>query len=59
VFGKGDNLIPTIHIIDIARCVRRMVAEDLEHKYVFCIDRTKKPTQKRIVQAISKGVGTG
>lgn len=23
--GKGDNLIPTIHIIDLARLVRRMV----------------------------------
>lgn len=26
--GKGDNLIPTIHIIDLARLVRRMVQAD-------------------------------
>lgn len=52
--GKGDNLIPTIHIIDLARLVRRMVqaatgqsAQDKALKakqYVFAIDRTARPT---------------
>ncbi len=67
--GKGDNLIPSIHIIDLARLVRRMVqacsaktAQDkalLAKQYIFAIDRTARPTQKNLISAISKGIGTG
>jgi adenylate kinase len=52
--GKGDNLIPTIHIIDLARLVRRIVqagtSESNQDKllrkkqYIFAIDRTPKPS---------------
>jgi adenylate kinase len=28
-------------------------------EYIFCVDRTKKPTQKRIITSISKDIGTG
>ena len=59
ILGKGDNLIPTIHIIDLARLVCRIVSDKPDHPYIFAIDRTKKPTQKRIVQAIANGMGTG
>jgi adenylate kinase len=67
--GKGDNLIPTIHIIDLARLVRRMVSAQvaktvqdkslLKKQYIFAIDRTAKATQKKLIEAISKGIGTG
>jgi adenylate kinase len=33
--------------------------EDMTKEYIFAIDRTKKPTQKRIVSQISKDIGTG
>jgi len=58
--GKGDNLVPTIHIIDLARLVRRVIVEkpDTQHPYIFAIDKTKRPTQKRLVQAVSRGIGT-
>jgi len=59
ILGKGDNLIPTIHIIDLARLVCRIVNDKPDHPYIFAIDKTKKPTQKRIVQAIANGMGTG
>lgn len=59
ILGKGDNLIPTIHTIDLARLVNRIVSDKPNHPYIFAIDRTKKPTQKRIVQAIANGMGTG
>ena len=59
VIGKGDNLIPTIHNIDLARIVRRIIAENISKEYIFAVDKTKKPTQKRIVQSISKDIGTG
>ena len=52
--GKGDNLIPTIHIIDLGRLVRRMVQaaslkteDDVKlhaKQYIFAIDRTARPT---------------
>ena len=28
-------------------------------KYIFGIDNTKKPTQKKLIQAISDGIETG
>lgn len=60
IIGEGENLVPTIHIIDLARLVRRVVIEAPKvHPYIFAIDKTRKPTQKRIVTEISKGMGTG
>lgn len=52
-------MIPTIHIIDLARLVCRIVSDKPDHPYIFAIDKTKKPTQKRIVQSIASGMGTG
>lgn len=52
--------MPTIHVRDLASLVRRVVIENAkDHPYIFAIDKTPNPTQKRIVQAISKGMGTG
>ena len=46
----GENLVPTIHIIDLARLVRRVVIDDpKEHPYIFAIDKTRRPTQKRLI----------
>ena len=48
--GEGENLVPTIHIIDLARLVRRVVIDDpKEHPYIFAIDKTRRPSQKRLV----------
>lgn len=46
-------------MVDLARIVRRIVQDNIRKEYIFAVDRTKKPTQKRIVEAISKGIGTG
>ena len=59
VYGDGSNLIPTIHVIDLSRLVNRIVKDKPNHPYIFAIDRSKKPTQKRIMESISKGIGTG
>lgn len=59
IVGKGDNLIPTIHVKDLARITKKLIDENLVKPYVFAVDKTRKPTQKRIVQAISNGIGTG
>ena len=59
MIGKGDNLIPTIHVLDLARLVKRVVKDRPENYYIFAVDRTRNPTQKRLVEAVSKGIGTG
>ena len=60
IIGEGENLVPTIHVIDLARLVRRVVIENpKEYPYIFAIDKTRRPTQKRLITEISKGLGTG
>lgn len=59
VIGAGDNLIPTLHIRDLSRCVKKLIDDNIDKPYLFAVDKTKKPTQKRIIEAISKGIGTG
>lgn len=56
--GKGDNLVPTIHVRDLARLVRKIVQRRPDSYYIFAVDKTRNPTQKRLVEAISKGMGT-
>ena len=59
MIGEGENLVPTIHVIDLARLVRRVVIENPKvYPYIFAIDKTRKPTQKRLITEISKGLGT-
>ena len=51
--------MPTIHVNDLANLVRRVVIENpKEHPYVFAIDKTRNPTQKRLISFVSKGLGT-
>lgn len=57
--GKGDNLVPTIHVIDLARLVKRIVDRRPNQYYIFAVDRTRKPTMKNIVEALANGIGTG
>ena len=59
VVGSGSNLVPTIHVTDLARMVKKIYESKPERQYIFGIDNTKNPTQKQLVQAISNGIGTG
>ena len=59
IIGEGKNNVPTIHVKDLARMVKRIFENPPEQQYIFGIDNTKKPTQKKLIQAISNGVGTG
>lgn len=46
-------------MIDLARLVRRVVVENpKDYPYIFAIDKTRKPSQSRLIKAISKGIGT-
>jgi len=51
--------MPTIHVLDMAALVRRVTIEQPRvHPYIFAVDKTKKPSQKRIVTQIAKLMGT-
>ena len=41
-----DNLVPTVHVTDLARMVKKIYESKPERQYIFGIDNTKKPTQK-------------
>ena len=57
--GEGKNLVPTIHVTDLARIVKKVYESKPERQYIFGVDNTKRPTQKKLIQAISSGIGTG
>ena len=59
IVGEGKNFVPTIHVKDLARMVKKLFEAPPEQQYIFGIDNTKKPTQKKLIQAISDGIGTG
>lgn len=55
----GDNLVPTIHIVDLARLVKFVIENMPINSYILAVDNTKDKTQKNLVQAISQGIGNG
>jgi adenylate kinase len=57
--GTGENRIPTIHVKDLAKMVKFVIENKPESRYLFGIDRTPEPTQKHLIEAISRGVGSG
>ncbi len=59
-FGEGNNLIPTIHIKDLSKIVKKIVrGSKPETKYVFAIDQTADKSMKNIITSISRGIGSG
>ena len=49
-----------IHIDDLATYVKKIVEKPPEKiNYLYIVDRTRKNTQRKIIEAISKQVGTG
>lgn len=59
-FDTGANLIPTIHIKDLAKIVKRLITGSKpECKYIFAIDLTVDKSSKNIISSISRGIGTG
>lgn len=57
--GNGDNLVPTIHVRDLARFVKKISEAKPELPYVFAVDRTKDSKQISLVEGISRGIGSG
>ena len=55
--GEGKNFIPTIHILDLIKVIRKVVDKKPEQKYFFVCDKTKNPTLKNILNSVGMGIG--
>ena len=55
----GENNLPTIHVVDLVRLVKKIYETKPEKPYIFAIDNTEDRKQKSLIQAISSGIGTG
>jgi adenylate kinase len=42
--GQGKNKVPTIHVVDLARMVKKVYESKPEKRYIFAVDNTAKPT---------------
>ncbi|NXK61776.1 KAD7 kinase, partial [Sylvietta virens] len=58
VFGDGDNIIPTIHIRDLAAVLQNVAEHRPDFQYVLAVD-TSMHTLEELVKCISKNVGPG
>ena len=58
IVGKGKNIVPTIHLIDLARLILRVIKLWPKSHYILAIDKAKKSTQKDIIQAIANSMGS-
>ncbi len=53
------NLVPTIHVKDLAKIVRMVIDKKPEQNYIIATDCTADKLSKTLVSSISKGIGTG
>ncbi|NXD34417.1 KAD7 kinase, partial [Copsychus sechellarum] len=58
VFGDGKNIIPTIHIHDLAVVLQNVAEHKPDFQYVLAVD-TSMHTLEELVKSISKNIGPG
>ena len=58
ILGEGKNYIPTIHILDLIKIIRKVIETKPEQKYFFVKDKTKFPTMRNILNSIGIGIGS-
>lgn len=57
--GDGTNLVPAIHVNDLATFTLKIADSPPEHRYHFAFDGNKDRTLGSLIQSISKSVGSG
>ena len=57
IITEGNNFLPTIHILDLVKVIKRIIDRKPEQNYIFACDRTKNPTMKNILKSIGKCIG--
>ncbi|NXR50358.1 KAD7 kinase, partial [Hippolais icterina] len=58
VFGDGNNIIPTIHIYDLAVVLQNVADHRPDFQYILAVD-TSMHTLEELVKCISKTIGPG
>ncbi|XP_015487662.1 adenylate kinase 7 isoform X1 [Parus major] len=58
VFGDGNNIIPTIHIRDLAGVLQNVADHRPDFQYVLAVD-TSMHTLEQLIKCISKNLGPG
>jgi adenylate kinase len=59
VIGEGNNIVPTIHVKDLTKLIKKLGETKSEQKYYTAIDRTQNKKQSEIIASIAKGLGNG
>jgi hypothetical protein len=57
ICGEASNVIPTVHVVDLASGVRALAGHHLQDRYILLTDNAC-DTQQDILQAISIGLGS-
>lgn len=58
VYGRGNNVIPTIHILDLGQIIQYTFDQRPSSRYILAVDGISN-TQREIVKAISTELSTG
>jgi hypothetical protein len=57
--GTGENMVPAIHVKDLATFILKIADTVPEQKYHFAFDGNKDRTIKSLITSISKSTGSG
>ena len=58
--GNGDNVLPTVHVKDLARFIKHLSNDPvIKKQYFIAVDQCEYSTQREIIQTISTGLGSG
>ncbi len=58
VFGEGENVLPTIHVLDLAAIILNLADNRPKGRYILALDESHS-TLAELVSAISSNLGTG
>uniref|UniRef100_A0A8B9QE86 Adenylate kinase 7 n=1 Tax=Apteryx owenii TaxID=8824 RepID=A0A8B9QE86_APTOW len=58
VFGDGNNIIPTIHVLDLAAVLQNIADHRPKTHYIVAVDESMH-TLKELIKCISKNAGPG
>jgi len=60
IVGEGDNIVPTVHVKDLAKMIARIAVNSpnpREHPYILAVDKAEGQSQETIIQAIATKMG--
>ncbi|EHB04110.1 Putative adenylate kinase 7 [Heterocephalus glaber] len=58
VFGDGTNVIPTIHVLDLAGVIQNIIDHVPKHRYLVAVDESAH-TLEDLIKFISRSTGPG